>query len=358
MRAWRSFNRIFIATFCVLVVVVAAFIVWANPYRNIPGRGIEDVPLMDTNQRFLYPSVARDGRFDSAVFGTSSIRLLNPADLDREIGGAFAALAMNSATAWEQLQLARLVAEVRVREARRLRTVLWGIDDVWCIEGEHYDTLTFRRFPPWMYDHNPWNDLLHLFDGKTLEIAVRMFGYEFGLGEESRYQVNGFENFLPPQTEYDLARARTLIYGNNPPTPTLPPLAEPEMSPDERRAIAFGVHDLFVEAMEALPAETLKLIVFVPYHNFAQGRAGSRRSELRAECKSRLATIARGYENVVILDYMRASEITTDDTRYWDSLHYGVATAQLIVRQIGLYLRDGTRAPNSMSVVLDTRAGS
>ena len=249
MSQWSRFNRIFLGTIGLLVGLLAGLVLWANPYRNIPGHPTADIPIMDVNQRYLYPSVVRDLRFDSAVFGTSTIRLLDPADLDRHIGGKFAALAMNSGTAWEQLQLARLFVEVRQREAQLPRAVIWGIDDVWCEAGADYERLTFRPFPPWMYDHNPWNDLVHLFNGKSVEISARIAEYRLGLKDNIRYQPNGYRNFLPPQSEYNLERARQGLYGDAPHNPRPAPLSQPQMTLSEKRALVFSVHELFEQAI-------------------------------------------------------------------------------------------------------------
>src|SRR3978361_166120 len=61
-----------------LVALIAAL----DPYglRAAPGR--PPGPIMDTNQRLSYPQIARGGRFDAAVFGSSTARLLDPDALD------------------------------------------------------------------------------------------------------------------------------------------------------------------------------------------------------------------------------------------------------------------------------------
>ncbi|MCC7282510.1 MAG: hypothetical protein IT556_09020, partial [Acetobacteraceae bacterium] len=49
--------------------------------------------------------LARSARFDSAILGTSTSRMLRPAVLDPLFGARFANLSMNDATAWEQYRL-------------------------------------------------------------------------------------------------------------------------------------------------------------------------------------------------------------------------------------------------------------
>ena len=58
------------------------------PTGRAPRPGAPAAPIMDLNQRFMYPQIVRSGRFDAAVFGTSTVRLLDPALLDARFGGA------------------------------------------------------------------------------------------------------------------------------------------------------------------------------------------------------------------------------------------------------------------------------
>ena len=79
-----------------------------------------------------FPSLARSDRFDSAIFGTSTSRLLRPAVLNAEFGARFANLSMNAATAYEQ---SRLMAVFRTAHPAA-RMVLVGLDISYCTPGE------------------------------------------------------------------------------------------------------------------------------------------------------------------------------------------------------------------------------
>src|SRR3712207_6914903 len=52
-------------------------------------------PIMDINQRFMYPQIVRSGRFDAAVFGTSTVRLPDPRKLGRAFGARVANLGLD-----------------------------------------------------------------------------------------------------------------------------------------------------------------------------------------------------------------------------------------------------------------------
>src|SRR5947199_4219350 len=105
---WDRFLRQTLLTFGGLLAFAYAFILLLNPYGHLPWHPFGAHVIMDINQRFQYPAIARSRLFDSAVIGTSSSRLLDPDRLDAALGGRFANLAMNAARSWEQYQLARL----------------------------------------------------------------------------------------------------------------------------------------------------------------------------------------------------------------------------------------------------------
>ena len=79
-----------------------ALVVAVDPWGSLPvSLPLPRVPISG-NARFSFPALARSPAFDAAIFGTSTARLLQPAQLDPLFGARFVNLAMNSATAWEQ----------------------------------------------------------------------------------------------------------------------------------------------------------------------------------------------------------------------------------------------------------------
>ena len=74
---WGSVG-VFAGTAAVVAGIVYAFVVLVDPYDTLPLSPPADRPLVAGNQRFSYPSLARSNRFDSAIVGTSSSRLLRP----------------------------------------------------------------------------------------------------------------------------------------------------------------------------------------------------------------------------------------------------------------------------------------
>jgi hypothetical protein len=326
---WGGFVRDFACTALILALAAWAFDVLVDPYGANPLRLPFTRPLMDINQRFMYPQVFRSGEFDSAVFGTSTIRLLKPSDLEKAFGGHFANFGMNAATPFEQDEAARLY----LAHASKPRTLIWGIDPSWCQPGADAPTklLTERAFPPWLYGGSPWWSIPHLFNLRTLEIAARVVLNRLGL-MKPRLPRDGYEVFTPPETSYDLARAREHIYGG-----VSRPVAPSDSIQQPRSAEILDTRYPALNWLDAtlgkLPPDARLVMLFPPVHAANQPVPNSLDAALEAVCKRRIARIAEEHHGVTV-DFRFASPITTDDANYWDALHYRLPIARRVVESL------------------------
>jgi len=336
---WTGYVKTAVGTVLGLVAALYLFVLLVDPYGDVPFSLPIERPMMDDNQRFLYPGLVRSGRFDSAVFGTSTSRLLQPAHLNGLFGGRFANLAMNSATAWEQTQLADLF----LRTVAAPRTVVFGLDRVWCEANADVERLTFRPFPPWMYDDDPWNDLAYLLNGKTLEIAGRLVEYHLGR-RRPRLGADGYEVFVPPDSEWDRAKVERKIYDGPRRTvePQVPPVVVGEA---ERNALRFPALDWLAALVRRLPDESTPILAFMPVHVISQPRPGSVEAAREQACKDRVAALGREL-GAWVVDFRVPSRVTRDDANYWDNLHYRVAIADWIERSMADALRHRADAPD------------
>ncbi len=336
--AWRGMVRTLGVSLAGGLAAVTAAIYLVDPYDIVPFSPPADRPMMDLNQRWLYPGVARSGRFDSLVIGTSTIRLLDPERLDAAFGGRFANFAMNSATAWEQKQL----AHVFLRANGPPRTLVIGIDSVWCAPDADRQRITFRGFPEWMYDDDRWNDLLHILNGKTLEIAGRMVGYWLGL-REPRYRDDGFEVFVPPEETYDLARARTHLYpaGRVETPPVEPPV---KLSAAAEESLRFPAHDWVDALLGETRGRSRVILAAMPVHVTAQPHPGSEAAAIEQACLDRLAAIAKRH-GALMVDWRFPSALTREDSNYWDPLHYRLPVAERLVEALRA-AADGGSSPD------------
>ena len=343
MDGWTQHLRLFAGTLAALLATAVTLVWLANPYGNLRVSPSAHV-LMDDNQRFQYPAVIRSRRYDSLVIGTSTARLLEPAQLGRVFGGRFANLALNSGTAWEQWRIARLFAD----EVTSPRTLLVGLDHVWCEADADTRRITPRGFPEWMFDNNPWNDPAYMLNTRTLEISGRRVGHMLGLVKE-RWPHNGYEVFVPPESQYDLARARRHIWGAAG-QPALPIAWEdvqgtPQMQSRVhalQRPAEFPAHAWLEDLLVARRFERIVLLI-TPVH--VAGMQGSLEWGARSlACKQSLAAIAARHDNRVI-DFRIASPITREDSHYWDALHFRVPIAARVVDGLARAVATGADDP-------------
>lgn len=328
-RRWRDFIRWGALAACLLLAGFYGFILALDPFGRRAGPGHPPSPIMDINQRYMYPQLARSGLFDAAVFGTSTARLLDPRALDAATGARFANLAINAGTPWEQLQLIRLF----LRHVPVPKVLILGLDWPWCDPAADQPSrrLTFRSFPPWLYDENAFNDLPHLLNLKTLEIAGRVALNRLGR-RPARIRGDGYEVFTPPEESYDLARARLHLRA---PPGSGPPALQSES--DRLPAIAW-----LADLARDLPAATRLVLLLPPVHAGALPPPGSAAAAADNACKRKIVE-ALGSRPALVLDYRHRSALTSEDSNFWDTLHYRLPIAARIVDDI----RSGLESPHA-----------
>ncbi len=345
--AWRRFVLLVTGTALGLTALLYGFIAVLDPYGLRAGPGRDARPIMDLNQRFMYPQIVRSGRFDSAVFGTSTARLLDPRALDQVFGGAFANLGLNAGTPWEQAQLADLF----LRTVEKPKMLILALDRTWCAPDADEMRLTFRAFPPWLYDDNLLNDYPEILSLKSLEIAGRVFLNRLGMMPE-RIRGDGYEVFVPPDETYDLERARVHL-GRQGTRTVSAEAGAIILSPGERAAIAMPALSWLESILSRIPRETDVILTFMPVHVVAQAPAGSREAAVDEECKARTVALART-RGATVVDFRFPSEVTQDDAQYWDPLHYRIGIAARIIDALTAGHAQG-RSMGGFSQVLSSR---
>jgi hypothetical protein len=336
---WRQSNRLFLATFAGTLAVVYTFILLIDPYGVMPYSPLFGRPIVGSTMRQIYPQILRNGRYDSIVVGTSTARLLDPAALG-VLGGHFANLGMPGATAREQAQ----IIDLFLRRVATPRALLVGLDHEWC--GRNRASIEREKpFPSWAFDDNPWNDLLYLLNTPTLEAANNALGGVLGR-TFAQIRDDGFEDFMPPESTYDPARARDHLYRPQP--AVLPPL---RMSEAERDAMMSEALQLLDDSLAAVPVATRKILVFLPPHVNALPAPGSLGAIREDECKRRVAAIARRH-GAMLVDWRIVSPLTTEDSHFWDPLHYRLPVAYGLIDDLGHAINEGRESPDGSYRIL------
>ena len=241
------------------------------------------------------------------------------------LGAHFANLAMNSAQAYEQYRLLQVFA----RHHPDARNVVIGVDATWCETGTEIKKYTFRQFPEWMYGENRWRPFLEMFNLYTIEQAGLQFSELTGL-KPVRYGFDGYASFLPDESKYDPDKVRhnlatETIWGATP----AGDLTQANVLTDP----------MLREMLASFPAETRKVLLFVPYYAGSDVAPGDYPIPLAAECKRRLSAMAAASPGTTVIDFMIGSSITRDPMNYWDPLHTRVAIADRVAIEIAAAMR-------------------
>jgi len=319
---WRRFFRLAVGTAALVAGAIYAFVVLVDPFDTLPLAPPADRVPVATNARFAFPALARSQKFDSAIFGTSTSRLLRPTVLNPAFDARFANLAMNDSTAYEQSRLLSVFA----RAHPTAKLVMIGLDVRWCTTGDTYDRLTPRPFPEWMYDDNPWRGYAEMFNFYAVQEAGQEFGILTGLKREV-YGRDGYTSFVPPDSQYDPARAAMHLREAGPAIPA----GERKGDPAEWRYPA--VEQLGTD-LAMLAEATHKILFFVPYNHVLLSPPGSPGAAVLDECKRRAVAVAKQTSNTIVVDFMLPSPITETDANYWDGLHYRMVVADRLARDL------------------------
>jgi hypothetical protein len=332
--AWGRFFWLAAGTAFVCVAVIYAFVVLVDPFNTLPLSVPGKRWPVATDARFAFPALARSARFDSAIFGTSTSRLLRPAALDPLFRARFANLSMNSATVYEQTEL----MDVFRRAHPAPRVVVVGLDVVWCVTGDTYQKLTENPFPPWMYQDDRWVGYLHMFNLYSVQEAGQLFGILIGV-KRPVYGGDGYTRFVPPDADYDPARAAAHLRERE---------GEPEVPPGARSGPPANWRYPALETLRAelvkFPITTRKILFFVPYNHVVFPPPGSEGAQVWNECKRRVAAIAAATPDTTVVDFLLPSPITMIDTNYWDALHYRTGIADRLARDLGAAVHGVTSA--------------
>ena len=322
---WSRFFRLAVGTAALLALTIYAFVVLVDPFDTLPlSPPANRVPVAN-NARFAFPALARSDRFDSAVFGTSTARLLRPAILNPGFGARFVNLAMNDSTVYEQSRL----FSVFVRAHPAPRAIIFGLDIRYCGTGDSFERLTPRPFPEWMYGSNLWHGYAEMFNLYAVQEAGQLFGILIGIKRPTQGS-DGYTSFVPPDSQYD-----PTVFSRHlhlPGLPTIPP-GERIGDPSTWR---FPALEQLQADLAALPKATRRVLFFVPYNHVLLPSPGSPADVVWSECKRRAARLAADLPNTLAVDFMRPSPITNVDDNYWDPLHYRIGIADRIAEELAV----------------------
>src|SRR5262249_29985597 len=148
-----------------------------------------------------------------------------------------------------------------------------------------------------------WNDYLYLLNSPTVELGGRLVGYNLHL-YPARIPYDGYQVFVPPESSYDIERARRAMWPGPVgalPGPALPPF---QLDDAKRHAVVFPALQWLDELLSRAD-NGYKIIAFMPVHAVAQSAPSTEGGAVIAECKARVARIAAKH-GAKVIDWLYA----------------------------------------------------
>ena len=339
--SWKRFTILVFVQACILSGATLAAIILIDPYDHfsfsLPARRGAIVDI----DRLIHPGLAKARIYDSAVIGTSFARTMRPETLSRLMGGRFLNLGLDGGNAREQSLVLRLFLQ---RQASP-RTVVFEITPhFWCWRQGRVDDLKPRyEVPSWLYDDNPWNDIVPHFDLTMADRAIRQLGYILGLRTSRETFAGGIalgsHAKLVHRAKRHIAQYRAQRLQEAATDKGAPTAAE-------RRAWRFPPHALFKRMLDSVPAEASTVVIFPPLNVAAQPWPGTRKDAAAKECKRRIRNLALRRTNTHVFDFHFESAITRRDENYVDALHLDAAAADRFLTLIARGVQVRQDMPN------------
>jgi len=177
-----------------------------------------------------------------------------------------------------------------------------------------------------MYRSSRWDGYAQMFNLFAVQEAGKQFAVLTGLKRPDMGR-DGYTRFVPPDEQYDPARAALHIRDALPRVPS----GERPGAPATWR---FPALEVLRDDLAALPPAARKILFCVPYNHRLFSAPGTDGERVWNECKRRVGLLAQATSNGLAVDFMLASAITMADDNYWDPQHYRVGVADRLVHDL------------------------
>ncbi|HLZ01320.1 MAG TPA: hypothetical protein VKR55_04115 [Bradyrhizobium sp.] len=311
-----------VRAFLIGVFLLSALIFAVDPYDS--GRfGLLGITGVDDKLPYTAnASRARDGRFDSAIFGDSTGQLIRPAELSPATAKHFVQLVAPGATPRGHLA----ILDFFLRHHAHVGALVVVIDDPWCASSAAPSA--DDRFPYWLYGDSTLTYARHLFSWSALDRVFQRIA--IGLGQRKRFAEDGFwsyEEVWPPGSRQPSDAPR-------PPGPRLTGTVD----------TVFPYKDRLASVIRRLPSEVALVLVVPPvFHTFLP-TPGSQDAAAREACNAAYRIIVAGRPHSNLINYRIDNALTRDPKNFADLIHYRADIASKVDEGIIASVRQGNAA--------------
>jgi hypothetical protein len=346
---WRRFGIILVSGSAGALALCWLAVLLADPLGVSPIALPLDPVLTQSNRRFMVPRVIRRGDYDSYIVGTSTLHHVPPSALDRTLGGRFANVATHGATPYEQRRILDLV----LRQPGRTRSLVLGLDPVWCAEQPWPRYNPESPLPEWLYDDSTLSHIAHMLNARMMTLVGKHILVAAGLIAPN-LEPSGYHSDLPDDTTWTAGVIGGRLWTTGPRAASDPdPLS---IGGDGADASRFPELEMLADRLKRIPLETRMYLVMMPNHVAALPQRGTARAAALSACKARIRALAEQH-GVAAVDYLKPSSITSRDENFWDHDHTRVSFADDLARDLGRVARgEGAGAGEAWAALTMGRA--
>ncbi len=290
-------------------LALGALVLALDPYDTgrfslLPAYGVAEF-----GPRLASASIARRQDIDAAIFGNSTVQLLDPARLSRLSGRSVVSLAVPGTGPLEQLALATYFR----RHHRTGPALVFGIDASWCTTADPIRLA--HPFPFWLYSADRFDYAANMMRYKSFEAVLRRLKLLAGSGRMARR--DGYR-------DYDTGNPWHLPEFREPAPPERPAGTQAAAPTD------FTAPPLLRQFLARLDPGARVVIVFPPRYTRAIPPPGSVAAADLDVCKETYRALAGGRPDTRLLDFLVDGPMARRDENFWDAIHYRGPVARAI----------------------------
>ena len=299
-RRFGAWIKTFVATLVGTCALLYLFLVATDPFDTGRFPSFPIAGIHDRGPRTADASLARDPRFNAAIFGNSTGQLLEPARLSGTTGLSFVQLTVPGTGPREQLALMHWF----IRHHPKLGGMVLVADTTWCSQDPSLPIL--YPFPFWLYSNSDAEYLGGLFNIHSIEHAMRRI--ELGLRWLEPSDPRGFCDCGDDARHWRPRPGSDALGMASAAAATKPDLAFPGIERLSSLLAEIGSSPPLVVAMPPVFASSIPA-------------AGTPEAMTLASCKARWADLAARRPMTEFVDFRIDGPETRDPDNFKDEIH-------------------------------------
>ncbi len=295
------------------LLVIGGFVYTVDPYFHYH-KPNEKLYYILNNQRSQNDGISKHFTYNALITGTSMTENFKTTEFD-EIFDVNSIKVPYSGGSYKEINDNLIVAFDSNPE---LKTVLRCLDYSRLLDDKDLMRTDLGKYPTYLYDHNPLNDVFYLFNKDTI------FSRTFVLLMQTRADyfkpgVQSFDSYSRWQDLYTFGSNTVLAKGLE----LKPKEKKLHLTQDERKTIYENITQNVTSLADKHP-EAIFYYFFPPYSAAWWAKYINEGTEYKwFEAEQYAIELILEHENIKLFSFNNRTDITTDLNNYKDDTHYG-----------------------------------